>query len=78
MTYAAWCQRVATYITRAYPRRYPKMVTGLHGPSVFVAFERDEALDGSTPFALHIYMSRRSDYASRIEKARICMEHRAK
>jgi hypothetical protein len=50
------------------------MVTGLHGPSVFVAFERDDALDGSTPFALHIYMSRRSDYASRIEKARIRME----
>lgn len=76
MSYERWCERVATYVRQAYPRRYPKMVTGLHGPSVFVAFERDECLDGSQPFALHIYMGT-DDYAQRIEKARIAMERAA-
>jgi hypothetical protein len=70
--YEKWCQRVATYAIRAYPRRHPKMITGLHGPSVFLAFERDEGLDGSKPFALHVYMV--GDYASAIERARIGRE----
>jgi hypothetical protein len=59
--------RLRAYVTKAYPRRYPKMVV-MDG-RVFVAFESDAVLDGSVPFATRLDLSSR-DYPQQIERAR--------
>lgn len=62
-----WIGRLQMYVTKAYPRRYPKMVV-MDG-MVLVAFESDEGLDGSVPFATCLDLSS-PDYPLQIEKAR--------
>jgi hypothetical protein len=65
--------RLEVYVTKAYPRRYPKML--VTDGAVFVAFESDAVLEGSAPFTIRLDVSR-PDYPQQIERARYRAERR--
>lgn len=77
VTRAQRIRSISIYATRAYPDRHPKMVILTPNDprgDVFLAFERNEGLDGTKPFALFLKLDQTCH--ERIEHARVAVEGR--